>query len=81
MYLLIKHIRHFVEGREFYVLTDHNPLVDALSSQSDQYMPRQIRHLDYISQFTTDIRHVNGVNNPAADTLPRIGANALHQPQ
>ena len=81
VYLAIKHFRHFVEGREFHVLTDHKPLVYARSSPSDRYSPRQIRHLDYIVQFTTDIRHVKGTDNPAADALSRIGANALHHEQ
>ena len=26
VYLAIKHFRHFVEGREFYILTDHKPI-------------------------------------------------------
>ena len=45
IYLAIKHFRHFVEGRTFHVLTDHKPLVYALSTHSDTYTPRQIRHL------------------------------------
>ena len=64
IYLAIKHFRHFMEGRSFSVLTDHKPLTHALSSESDRYMPRQIRHMDYISQFTTDISHVRGVTTP-----------------
>ena len=28
--------------------------------------------MDYIAQFTTDIRHVKGVENDVADTLSRI---------
>ena len=47
VYLAIKHFRHFVEGRPFHVLTDHKPLTYALSSNSTEYTPRQIRHLDY----------------------------------
>ena len=31
VYLVIKHFRHFVEGREFFVLTDHKPLTYALT--------------------------------------------------
>ena len=77
VYLAIKHFRHFVEGREFHVLTDHKPLTFALSTHFDKYTPRLVRHLDYISQFTTDIRHVTGTNNPVADALSRIGVNAL----
>ena len=79
VYLAIKHYRYFVEGRQFHVLTDHKPLIFALQSQSDRYTPQQLRHLDYISQFTSDIRHVNGTANCVADALPRIKANALHQ--
>ena len=73
VYLAIKHFRHFVEGRSFHVLTDHKPLTHALASRPDQHTPRQVRHLDYISQFTSDIRHVKGEDNTAADALSRIG--------
>ena len=54
-YLAIKHFRHFVEGRAFHLLTDHKPLAFALTRQSERLSPRQSRHLDYISQFTSDI--------------------------
>ena len=66
-----------VEGREFCVFTDHKPLTRALVSRSTQHSPRQVRHLDFISQFTGDIRHVNGVDNPGPDGLSRIEVNAL----
>ena len=78
VYLAIKHFRHFVEGRIFHVLTDHKPLTFALATPSDRHSPRQIRHLDYISQFTTDVRYVRGTDNSAADALSRIATNALH---
>ena len=42
IYLSIKHFRHFVEGRSFYVLTDHKPLTYALAARPDRYFPRQI---------------------------------------
>ena len=77
IYLAIKHFRHYVEGRHFHVLTDHKPLTYALNTRSDHYSPRQSRHLDYISQFTTTIRHIQGSQNVVADTLSRIEANAL----
>ena len=77
VYLAIKHFHHFLEGCHFYVLTDHKPLVHALTSHSDWQSPRQARHMDYISQFTTDIRHVRGADSAVADALSWIGANAL----
>ena len=72
IYLAIRHFRHFVEGRQFWVLTDHKPLTFALSSTSDKWTPRQTRHLSYIAEFTSDIRHVDGSQNVVADALSRI---------
>ena len=81
IYRSIRHFRHMVEGREFSAFTDHKPLTRALSSQGTQHSPRQVRQLDFISQFTSDIRHVKGANNPVADALSRIEVNALGQGQ
>ena len=39
----------------------------SLSSTSNCYTPRQVCHLDYISQFTANIIHINGSENPVAD--------------
>lgn len=65
-----------MEGRNFYILTDHKSLTYALASHSHRHSPRQTDHLD---QFTTDIRHIKGANNAVADALSRIGANALSE--
>ena len=78
IYLSIRHFRHFLEGHEFYVLTDHKPLTHALSAAPSRYSPRETRHLDFISQFTSDIRHINGKENPVADALSRMDINALN---
>ena len=74
VYLSIKHFRHFVEGRAFHVKTDHKPLTSALRTSTSKHTPRQARQLDYIAQFTTDLRHVKGTDNPVADALSRITA-------
>ena len=67
-----------MEGRTFYVLTDHKPLTHALSSRFDKHSPRQIRQLDFISQFTSDIRHIKREHNTAADALSRIAIIQEH---
>ena len=77
VYLAIRHFRHLLEGRHFHVLTDHKPLTYTLNTRSDRHSPRQARQLDYISQFTSTIRHIHGSNNVVADTLSRIETNAL----
>ena len=77
VYLTIRHFRHTLEARQFHVLTDHKPLTHAFNAKQDRYSPREIRHLDYVSQFTTDIRHVKGTDNVVADALSRIELNAI----
>lgn len=65
IYLSIKYFSHYLEGREFTVCTDHKPITKTDKS------PRQFRHLELISQFTTDIRYLEGSKNIVADTLSR----------
>ncbi|XP_076764830.1 uncharacterized protein LOC143431872 [Xylocopa sonorina] len=45
------------------------PLPDKKPEKST---PRQFRYLDFIGQFTTDIRHISGKDHEAADALSRI---------
>lgn len=66
VYLSVRYFRHMLEGRVFTVYTDHKPITFALASKSDRYSPRGIRHLDYISQYITDIRHISGRDNVVA---------------
>ena len=80
IYLSIKHFQYFIEGRDFYVLTDHKPLTFALHSNHN-HSPRQLRHLEFISQFTSDIRHIKGPDNSVADALSRVETNAIHTTQ
>nr|VZI06756.1 unnamed protein product [Spirometra erinaceieuropaei] len=71
IYLVVKHLRHSLEGRDFTVFTDHKPLTFALRSHTDKLNPREIRQLYFISQFTSDIRHIDGSRNEVADALSR----------
>lgn len=72
IYESIKYFRHMVEARNFAVYTDHKPICFAFHSRKENCSPRQFRHLDYISQFTTEIRHISGKDNVVADSLSRI---------
>ena len=76
-YLCTRHFRHFIEGQEFCIYTDHKPLTTALHTKTER-SPRQARQLDYISQFTDDIRHVKGSENVVADTLSRLNCETLN---
>ena len=71
LYLSIRHFRCFVEGRSFVAFTDHKPLVSAIHKMADSWSKRQRRHLSCITEFTTDVRHISGMNNVVADMLSR----------
>ncbi|GFY04858.1 RT_RNaseH domain-containing protein [Trichonephila clavipes] len=63
-----------LEAKNFTVFTDHKPLTYAFRQKSDKCSPRQIRQLDFISQFTTNIVHIPESDNIAADVLSRVSA-------
>lgn len=77
LYLAIRHFRYFLEGRDFTAFTDHRPLTFAFAKVSDPWSARQQRHLTYISEYTTNIQHLSGKNNPVADALSRATINVL----
>lgn len=79
-YMAIKYFRHMVEGRSFTLFTDHKPLVYAFKQKEDKCSPRQLRHLDLIGQFTTDIRYLKGSENVVADALSRIHISTIDTP-
>ncbi|UYV63018.1 hypothetical protein LAZ67_2002859 [Cordylochernes scorpioides] len=70
-FLSVKHFSYFLDGKTFMLFTDHKPLTYAFTSKSER-SPRQERHLNYLSQFSMDIRYVKGSENIVADTLSRI---------
>ena len=71
MYLGVKHIRHFLEGRDFTIYTDQKPLTFSMLKTAEPGSARQQRDLAHVSEFTTDIRCIKGKDNAVADTLSR----------
>ena len=71
LYAAYSAVRHFLEGRRFYTFSDHKLLVRAFRSNSEKCSPREIKHLDYLLQFISDIRHLKGAENIPADAMYR----------
>ena len=71
VYLATRHFRFLLEGRKFHINTDHKPLITAIHRPSPPWTAHQQRHFSYISEFTTDLRHIAGKHNIVADTLSR----------
>lgn len=64
----------------YHVATDHKPLTTGKnfesSTRSKTQLNRVIRTWQFISEITTDLRHVSGEENPVADALSRNPVNA-----
>lgn len=80
IFAAVKHFRYMLEASQFMIFTDHRPITFAFSQNSDKFSPRQTRQLDYISQFTSDIRHISGKDNVVADALSRLESIATPTP-
>ncbi|KAL4084490.1 hypothetical protein QTP88_028303 [Uroleucon formosanum] len=83
IYLAVKHFRFMVEGCDFIIFTDHKPNTFAFQQKWDKCTPRQFKHLEFISQFITDVSAQNiqiyttydpGKQNIVADTLSSVNA-------
>ncbi|GBM52636.1 hypothetical protein AVEN_68324-1 [Araneus ventricosus] len=64
--------RSSVEGRKSVIFTDHRSLIYTFNKKSVSCSPRELRQLDFISQFSTDIGYVSCADNDDADALSRI---------
>lgn len=78
IYKAIKHFQPLLEGRHFFVVTDHRPLIHAFVQKPETATPMRIRYLNYISQFTTNIEYLPGRENIVADSLSRV--EEIHLP-
>ena len=67
----VRHFRHLVEGRPFTLYTDHQSLVPSMRKKTDPQTIRQTYQLACISEFTTDIKYLEGKANVVADALSR----------
>ena len=72
-----RYFRHFLEGQNFKVVTDHKPLIYAFMQRSEKASSRQQRQLAFISQYSTRIEHLLGTDNVVADFLSRVDSLRL----
>lgn len=72
VYEAVQHFRHILTAHSVTIFTDHKPLIHAFSQRREKLPPSQLNQLTFISQFTTDIRHIKGIDNIVADTMSRV---------
>ena len=67
----VRHFKHMVEGRPFTLYTDHQSLIPSMAKKTEAQTARQANQLSEISEYTTDIRYLEGKSNVVADALSR----------
>ena len=67
----VRHFKYMVEGRPFTLYTDHQSLIPSMSKKTEAQTARQSNQLAEISEYTTDIRYLEGKSNVVADALSR----------
>ena len=78
IYLSIRHFHNFLEGYEFCFNRSQAFDTCIISCDLSLFSKGISRHLDFISQYAPDIRHINGKESPVTDTLSCMDINALH---
>ena len=66
-----RHFRPMLEGRAFTLYTDHQSLIPSMTKKTEPHTARQAYQLSCISEYTTDIRYLEGKANVVADALSR----------
>ena len=71
VYLAIKHFSYYLRGLDFTIYCDHKPIINAFQMSQQRDNAREARHMAYITEMTTSIKHLPGAENIVADTLSR----------
>ena len=71
MFKAVRHFRPMVEGHAFTIFTDQEALVPSMKKKSDPLTARQTYQLSCVSEYSTDIRYIEGKSNVVADALSR----------
>ena len=79
IYSSVKHFRYMLEGRHFKILCDNKAAVQSLTKKdSTNFSARVLRHLQYISQFSTDCEYISSEENFVADALTRANVALIN---
>ena len=73
----VKHFTHFLEGRDFKILTKHKPLIHAFTQKADRMSPRVANQLSFVSQFTTNIEYFKESPRPVQGSASAVSGSPV----
>jgi hypothetical protein len=68
IYFGVRHLHHFLSGRKFLILSDHDAL---RHDEKPSHSAKVNRWKLHLSEYDFDIKHIKGVDNTVADALSR----------
>ena len=68
----ITHFKHFTNGTLVHVITDHKPLVSLFRKSLVDLLPRLIRMLIQLLDYTLDVRYQPGAQMHLSDAISRL---------
>lgn len=71
-FLSVLDFYHLIESRQVLLLTDHRPICDAFHSLTPVKLDRQLRQLDILTEFISDIAYAKVSQNIVDDCLSRL---------
>ena len=77
IYLAVKKFKHYLEGSQVRIRTDHKPLLGIQSMKEPSN--RQWRYIEFLNQFSFRLEYVKGTENVVADFLSRANDNATDE--
>jgi cleavage and polyadenylation specificity factor subunit 1 len=80
IYTCVLNFEYLIQGRDIELVTDHKLLLSMFHLKSRIKLERRSRQIEFISQYSTKIRHVSGESNIVADVMSRIEAVELQRP-
>ena len=77
----LKKFRHYLHGRKFKIITDHNALVWILNSDKSFTNAKFIKWRIFLQEFQFQIIHRKGKVHSSVDALSRIPDTHKNKPQ
>lgn len=76
IYFGVRHLHHYLSGRKFLILSDHDAL---RHDEKPSHSAKVNRWKLHLSEYNFDIKHIAGVNNIVADALSRCLVSESNQ--
>ena len=77
LYACVSNLDYLIKAFDLTLVTDHKPLLPMFLTKKRITLERRSRYIEFISQYTTKIKHISGQSNIVADAISRTEIGAI----